>query len=63
MISGITAACCLLVLVMLLTGHSFLADGFEPYDDKKHVVPMLGYSMEMFGGLKSLTRESAAYYP
>ena len=28
-----------------------------------HVTPMLGYSMEMFGGLKSLTRESAAYYP
>ena len=51
------------MLVILLTGHSFLADGFEPYDDKKHVVPMLGYSMEMFGGLKSLTRESAAYYP
>ena len=50
-------------LATLLTGHSFLADGFEPYDDKKHVVPMLGYSMEMFGGLKSLTRESAAYYP
>ena len=53
---GITIACCIAVLVLLLAHH------FVPYDDGKHVVPMLGYSMSIFGGLKAITSAEPAYY-
>ena len=55
-VGGLTIVCCIAVLVLLLVHN------FSPYDDGKHVVPMLSYSMSIFGGLKALTSAEPAYY-
>ena len=55
-VSGITIVGCILVFLLLVFGH------FVPYDDGKHAVPMIDYSMSIMGGLKSLTNKEPAYY-
>ena len=55
-ISGITAVVCIGVLVMLLVHH------FAPYDDGLHSTPMLGYSMSIPGGFRSIIANKTDYY-
>ena len=55
-VSGLTITGCLLVFLLLVCCH------FVPYDDGKHAVPMLDYSMSILGGLKSLSNDEPAYY-
>ena len=55
-ISAITAVACVGVLVLLLVHH------FVPYDDGLHSTSMLGYSMSIPGGFRSIIAGKTDYY-